>query len=114
MRTIARSILVIFAVSLTFASFSFGAASNSSARQLFEANCSPCHGPEGKGKPGHTPNFTSPRWQARHSNAHILAAITNGVKGTSMPAWKGKLTRAQIRSLMHFVRSLNGAKNTHM
>jgi cytochrome c oxidase cbb3-type subunit III len=111
-----RLILVveILAVSLIFASFGFGAASNQAAKHLFEANCSRCHGPEGKGFPGHTPNFTSSRWQARHSNQRILAAITNGVKGTKMPAWKGKLTAAQIRSLMHYIRSLNAAKNTHM
>jgi len=115
-KALARSILMIemLGVSLTFASFSFGAASNPAARRLFEANCSMCHGPDGKGKPGHTPNFTSPRWQARHSNQRIVAAITNGVKGTMMPAWKGKLTTAQIHSLMHFIRSLNAANSAHM
>jgi cytochrome c oxidase cbb3-type subunit III len=116
MRALARSIFVmeILAVSLSFASFSFGAASSRAASHLFEANCSQCHGPEGKGKPGHTPNFTSARWQARHSNQRIVAAITNGVKGTMMPPWKGKLTTTQIRSLARFIRSLNTANSSHM
>jgi cbb3-type cytochrome c oxidase subunit III len=116
MRALARSILVVetLAVILTFASFGFGAAPHHTARRLFEANCAQCHGPDGKGKPGHTPNFTSARWQARHSNQEIVAAITNGVKGTMMPPWKGKLTASQIRALAHFVRSLNAASSARM
>jgi cbb3-type cytochrome c oxidase subunit III len=90
--------------------FSFGAATTS-AEQLFKANCARCYGPDGKGKTMiHTPNFTSPKWQASHSNQRILSMITNGEKGNVMPAWKGKLTLAQIRSLMHYIRLLNGAK----
>jgi cytochrome c oxidase cbb3-type subunit III len=112
-RTLTPSIVMlgILALGLAFVPFGFGAATKNAAVQLFKAKCSPCHGPEGKGIAAmHSPDFTSPKWQATHSDQRILSMITNGEKGTAMPAWKGKRTTAQIRSLMRYIRSLNNAK----
>jgi cytochrome c oxidase cbb3-type subunit 3 len=112
MKMFAQTVLLlgICTAGLAFLSMTSHAASTMSAGKLFHANCARCHGPEGKGKTmNHTPNFTSPTWQAHHSNQRIVSIITNGEKGTMMPAWKGKLTSAQIRSLMHYIRSLNSA-----
>ncbi len=65
----------------------FGATSKSGAKQLFESKCSQCHGPNGKGIAAiHSPNFTSPKWEAEHSDQRIISMITNGEKGTMMPA----------------------------
>ena len=95
-------------ISLAFIPSNAPADLTSGAGKVFQANCSRCHGPDGKGKAMiHTPNFTSAKWQAYHSDQRIISMITNGEKGTMMPAWKGKLTSAQIRSLLHYIRSLN-------
>ncbi len=90
----------------------FGAAQGKTAgRSLFNSKCAMCHGTDGKGFPAlHTPDFTSPKWQASVSNAKIARVIADGVKGTAMPAWGNKLTAAQIQTLVHYIRSLNSAK----
>jgi mono/diheme cytochrome c family protein len=40
------------------------------------------------------------------SDADLTAAITNGKTGTTMPAYKGKLTDAQIKDMVAYVRTL--------
>ncbi len=111
MRAFTRMLsLVIIAVSL-LGVVSYSAVTKSDAAGLFKSKCSMCHGLDGKGYPAiHTPNFTSSQWQQRHSDARIAAAIANGVQGTSMPAWKTKLSTAQIHALVLYIRSLNSAK----
>lgn len=70
-----------------------------------------CHGLDGKGYTAiHTPDFTSPKWQAAHTDRQISGAIENGVTGTSMPAWRGKLTAAQVHDLVGYIRSLSAEK----
>ncbi|MGH9448819.1 MAG: c-type cytochrome [Terriglobia bacterium] len=112
MRTFKRMLpLLIIAVSLFCVIRSYAAVPKSDAAGLFKSKCSMCHGLDGKGYPAiHTPDFTSSKWQAGQTDARITAAITNGVKGTSMPAWKTKLTTAQIHSLVLYIRSLGQGK----
>lgn len=102
--------VAIIAATLALGAPGFAAASND-AGQLFKSKCSMCHGMDGKGYPAiHTPNFTNAAWQAHHTDQQIVHAITNGVKGTAMPAFGGKLTADQIQGLMHYVRSLGQKK----
>ncbi|MGH9354504.1 MAG: c-type cytochrome [Terriglobia bacterium] len=99
--------LAVLVASLVSGPASFAAASTNATAQLFKANCSRCHGVDGKGIAAiHTPNFTGSKWQAMRSDKRLLSMITHGEKGTAMPAWKGKLTTTQIRALVHYVRSL--------
>lgn len=87
------------------------AAAKSSAAQHFSSTCSMCHAPDGKGYPAiHTPNFTSPKWQASVTNAQITQVITDGVKGTAMQGFGSRLKPAQIHELVLYIRSLNSAK----
>jgi cytochrome c oxidase cbb3-type subunit III len=103
--------LLLMVVSLLCVVVSYAAVTQKEAAGLFQSNCSMCHGMDGKGYPAiHTPDFTSPKWQAGQSDAQITAAIANGVKGTSMPAWKGKLSTEQIHALVLYVRSLGSSK----
>lgn len=98
--------LLVVATSLAFGSASF-AAQNSDAAQLFKSNCSMCHGPDGKGYPAiHTPDFTSSKWQTRTTDKEIVNTITNGKKGTAMPAFGNKLKPEEIQELLHYIRSL--------
>lgn len=92
-----------------------GWAATASAKQggeLFQSqHCVMCHGMDGKGYPAiHTPDFTSQKWQAAHSDAVITEVITNGKKGTQMPAFGSKLTASQIQDLVQYIRSLGSAQ----
>lgn len=75
------------------------------AHEQFMETCSMCHGAAGKGFPAiHTPNFTDPQWQAKHTDAQLEAAITHGKVGAGrMPAFQGQLTAKQIQALVRFV-----------
>jgi cytochrome c oxidase cbb3-type subunit III len=87
------------------------AASKTDAAQTFKSTCSMCHGMDGKGFSAiHTPDFTSPKWQAATSDKEISTTITNGKKGTAMPAFGNKLNPQQIQALVDYIRSLNSAK----
>jgi cytochrome c oxidase cbb3-type subunit III len=98
--------LAVLVASLALASPGFSA-QNAAAGDLYKSKCSMCHGLDGKGYTAiHTPDFTSAQWQARHTDQQLTHAIENGVKGTSMPAWRGKLTSAQIHDLVGYIRSL--------
>jgi mono/diheme cytochrome c family protein len=104
--------LMLIAASLGLVATNYRAAANSNAADLFKSKCSMCHGLDGKGYTAiHTPDFTSPKWQASVSDRQITSAIENGVKGSSMPAWRGKLTAGQIQDLVTYIRSLkSGSK----
>lgn len=110
LRMLFAAALVI--LSLSFASLTFAAAPSSEAAGLFKSKCSMCHGPDGKGYAAiHTPDFTSPKWQASITDKEIVQIITHGKKGTIMPAFGGKLTANQITELAHYIRTLKSAKN---
>ena len=69
---------------------------------LFRQKCSMCHAQDGKGYAAiHTPVFTDASWQAKHTDQELIDAVTNGKQEEGkMPAFKGKLTDAQIDSLV--------------
>jgi len=69
----------------------------------YKAKCAMCHGADGMGKPPMGTNLTAPDVQ-KMSDADLAAAITNG-KG-KMPAYKGKLTDAQISDLAKYIHTL--------
>lgn len=103
--------VALMVATLAFGGLSYAAAANTEAAGLFKAKCSMCHGVDGKGYAAiHTPDFTSPKWQASITNNEIIHIITNGKKGTVMPAFGGKLSASQIEGLAHYLRSLSSAK----
>jgi mono/diheme cytochrome c family protein/uncharacterized membrane protein len=79
------------------------------ARDLFRQRCVRCHGADGTGsrvrrRQPEIPDFTDPAWQARRSDAQLLASILDG-KGEEMPPWRGKISEEQARSLVAYVRA---------
>jgi mono/diheme cytochrome c family protein len=84
------------------------------SRGVFQRFCVSCHGADGRGDtmraqiPG-LPNFTSPDWHARRSDAQLATSILEG-KGTAMPAFDGKLGEAQVRDVITYIRSFVSAK----
>ena len=74
---------------------------------VFKGRCTGCHGADGKGKSAiGTPDFTSAKTQSGISDADIIDTITNGRKGTIMPAWKSKLSDEEIAAVAAYLRSL--------
>ena len=87
----------------------FAFANDTSGAAVFKVHCTPCHGEDGKGKASvGTPDFTSPKIQASLTGSEIMDIITNGKKGTIMPAWKSELSPQEISAAASYVRSLGG------
>ena len=87
-------------------------------RTLYSENCAGCHGPEGRG--GAAIALADPVYLAIADDAVIRKVISNGVRGTAMPAFAesagGMLTDKQIDVITKEIRSrwtrqgiLNGA-----
>ena len=75
---------------------------------IFKAKCAMCHGPDGSASTGMGKSMglkplSGPEVQ-KMSTADLTALITNG-KG-KMPAYKGKLTDAEISSVAAYVKTL--------
>jgi len=77
---------------------------------LFKTKCAACHGPDGSGnttmgKSLGAKDLASAEVQ-KQSDAQLTDSITNGMLGGKMPAYKGKLTDDQIKSLVGYIRTL--------
>lgn len=75
---------------------------------VFGAKCALCHGKDGAGLPNWKakgqPDFTSAEWQKSHSDEQIASSIREG-KGKFMPAFKAKLSDADIAAVVARVRA---------
>jgi cbb3-type cytochrome c oxidase subunit III len=75
------------------------------AAALYTAQkCGGCHGADGKGKVKNSPNFADPAWQKKTSDAHMIEQIKKG-KDPVMPGYASKLSDAEIKALVGFIRS---------
>ncbi|HET7362354.1 MAG TPA: cytochrome-c oxidase, cbb3-type subunit III [Burkholderiales bacterium] len=84
-------------------------------KEDFVANCTACHGAEGKGNPAMgAPDLTDKVWLHGSSEEAIIQTITRG-RVDQMPAHKDKLTAAQIHLVTAYVYSLSrsGAVTPH-
>lgn len=81
--------------------------------QLYGENCAGCHGTDGQF--GAALPLNNPAYLTIVADASVRDAITNGIGGTSMPAFAiasgGMLTNAQITAIVNGIRSQwgNGA-----
>lgn len=78
------------------------------ARANYVKNCEPCHGPEGVGglvkvedKQIKVASLKSPG-VIKHTDEQLAKVVSNGEE--AMPAFKDKLTQAEIQDLIKFVR----------
>ncbi len=72
---------------------------------VYEASCESCHGPDGKGVAAGAPDLADFTVTSKASQAQWAQAVANG-KGT-MPAFAGKLSDADQRAALTYVRSLS-------
>jgi mono/diheme cytochrome c family protein len=93
-------------LSLIFASASLSA--QASGADTYKAKCQMCHGADGlgatpAGKSMKAIPFNDPQLVSK-SDADLIAATTNGKN--KMPAYKGKLSDADIKATIAYVRTL--------
>jgi cbb3-type cytochrome c oxidase subunit III len=116
------SCALIVALGVAFA-FSFGArksaiaAANPAAvvgAKVYSENCSSCHGATGGGTAGVFPPLAG-NPMVVGSPDKVIAAVKSGLTGAttvngksyngSMPAWKSKLSNAEIADVITYIRS---------
>jgi mono/diheme cytochrome c family protein len=80
------------------------------AKALYDSKCKVCHAPDGKGteamKKNNIPDMSAKDWQGKHSKAAVAKAITEGVDGTKMKAFKDKLKPEEIEAVAAYVKKL--------
>ena len=82
------------------------------ASELFQNNCSSCHGATGKGdKSQGAPNLTDNEWLYGGSAENIYATLYNGRQGV-MPNWNERLSPEMITALAVYVHGLGGGQDT--
>jgi mono/diheme cytochrome c family protein len=97
---------------LTHAGFSLAGKGNPKAgKVMFEKNCIGCHGKkgEGLGEMSKLPNFTNPKVMMGRTDQDLFDKITNGGKGTGMPAWGPLLSEQDRWNLVAYIRTLSSS-----
>ena len=74
--------------------------------ELFDKNCTACHGARALG--GRAPNLTRGDWKSGGSDEAILRNIVKGIAGTQMPAFP--MPDEDAKAIVAYLRSLEGAK----
>lgn len=83
----------------------------SQGQTIFKANCTICHGPDGKGNQAvGAPNLTDNIWLYGGDRATIRQTLRYGRAGV-MPAWEATLGDERINLLAAYVFSLSKAKS---
>lgn len=85
---------------------------DASGAQLYQENCSVCHGEQGDGDSrarfGLNPppaDFTTSGLKERMSEEEMVQVVTHGKAGTAMAAWGSQLSGSEIRRIVDYVRS---------
>ena len=73
---------------------------------LYRIHCQMCHGAGGKALIPEMA-FVGRKWKHGTKSADMAKVITDGVLGTPMMPFKGKLTPVQIRALARYVRAFD-------
>jgi len=82
-------------------------------RALFQQNCKRCHGPKGIGDgPDADPDnmadmdLTNPKRASRNPDGVVFHKVWNGRKKPKMPAFKEKLSKEQVWTIVAYVQTL--------
>jgi cbb3-type cytochrome c oxidase subunit III len=77
-------------------------------QQLFDVACTNCHGAYAQGTPM-APSLANRVFLDETPDQAIYQIIAQGVPGTMMPAWGGRLSDADLSALVAFLRSLESS-----
>jgi len=78
-------------------------------KMIYVKNCVSCHGQKGDGlsfRP-HFPNFRDAKIMEGKTDGELFDKISNGGKGTGMPAWKKILTEQDRWNVLAYIRTLS-------
>jgi mono/diheme cytochrome c family protein len=76
--------------------------------RVYAANCVQCHGPDGRGDGSAAGEFTIAPTNFRTQRPSMnssLRATREGVRGTRMASWTGRLSESEIVAVAAYVRS---------
>jgi mono/diheme cytochrome c family protein len=88
----------------------------SRGRAIYVSRCRRCHGPVGQGDgpdadPDHPPgNLTDSSRAARNPDGVLFYKVWHGRQSPKMPAFKTELTREDVWAVVHYVKTLRGAR----
>ena len=104
-------------ICITWTLFSLSSRSQSMAieletgRDIFYKYCKACHGDRGDGKTFAAnvlnpppKNFTTEASKKELTEQRMIRSITKGRKNTAMMPWQSRLTKEEIRAVVHYIR----------
>ena len=104
-------------ICITWTLFSLSSRSQSMAieletgRDIFYKYCKACHGDRGDGKTFAAnvlnpppKNFTTEASKKELTEQRMIRSITTGRKNTAMMPWQSRLTKEEIRAVVHYIR----------
>ncbi len=99
------ALLAVFAL----LSLPLAAAEPAKRSAAWEANCTVCHGDDGRGQTEEglkkrARNLADPKWQATVSDGRLTSSIQRG--HDRMPAFGRKLSAEQVKALVEEIRAL--------
>ena len=100
--------LLVVLVAIFAVSVSAGAQSIDEGRQIYNRTCTACHGPDGAGGEMGPALGAPARRYAQATDAQIFEAIKNGIRGTQMPAFGGRLPDTEVTKVTAYIRGLRG------
>lgn len=79
-------------------------------KALYDQHCTACHGANA-GAGERAPAIVSPATSMRgqRSDAQLMAIVKNGIPGSAMPAWAGRLSDSDIANIGAFIHALRGS-----
>jgi len=107
-----RKMTVILGVALTVGWLPLSSAMADGA-DVFRVNCASCHGKSGQGTPGLAPALKGDKFVTGSPADDVTSTVKNGRAGDqkhfkdlpiAMPAWNGKLSDADIKAVVDFIR----------
>lgn len=80
-------------------------------RQVYQQNCSVCHGAKGWGDGPLVAGLNPPPLDLTvhaplHADGDLFRFIRDGVSGTAMAPWRGKLTDEEIWHVVNYIKAL--------
>jgi len=78
-------------------------------KAIYAKYCVSCHGQKGDGLGSRStlPNFTDAKAMSAKSDQELLNKISNGGKGTGMPAWNKVLSEQEGWHVLAYIRTLS-------
>jgi glucose/arabinose dehydrogenase len=104
-KTMRATILILTLLILApFQAYAQNRTGEGEVRDLYDTNCSACHGADLAGGSG--ASLIDDEWIHGSDDAAVAVSIRNGIPDTEMVAWSSVLSEKQIRSMVIFLREM--------